>query len=77
MTGAMLLGACEGHAGDSPAALLAHFNRVLSQSQVGDSPLACVHALIQMEQSPWQTRATLRPTSTEEKSNWKTGSRWG
>ncbi len=35
MTGAMLLGACEGHTGDSPAALLAHLNRVLSQSQVG------------------------------------------
>jgi serine phosphatase RsbU (regulator of sigma subunit) len=35
MTGAMLLGACEGHTGDSPAALLSHLNRVLSQSQVG------------------------------------------
>lgn len=35
MTGAMLLGACEGHAEDSPAALLEHLNTVLCTSQVG------------------------------------------
>jgi phosphoserine phosphatase RsbU/P len=35
LTGAMLLGACEGHTGDSPAALLRHLNHVLSRSQVG------------------------------------------
>ncbi len=35
MTGAMLLGACEGHAGDSPAVLLEHLNRVLCNSHVG------------------------------------------
>jgi sigma-B regulation protein RsbU (phosphoserine phosphatase) len=35
MTGAMLLGACEGHTADSPAALLGHLNRVLCESQVG------------------------------------------
>ena len=35
MTGAMLLGACEGRTGESPAALLSHLNRVLCESQVG------------------------------------------
>jgi serine phosphatase RsbU (regulator of sigma subunit) len=35
MTGAMLLGACEGHTGDSPAVLLEHLNRVLCNSHVG------------------------------------------
>jgi hypothetical protein len=35
MTGAMLLGACEGHTEDSPALLLEHLNRVLCASQVG------------------------------------------
>lgn len=35
MTGAMLLGACEGHADDSPSALLEHLNAVLCKSQVG------------------------------------------
>lgn len=35
MTGAMLLGACEGHEAERPAEVLAHLNRVLCASGVG------------------------------------------
>jgi sigma-B regulation protein RsbU (phosphoserine phosphatase) len=48
MTGAMLLGACEGHTGDSPAFLLEHLNRVLCESQVGGFA-TCLCARIQQD----------------------------
>jgi serine phosphatase RsbU (regulator of sigma subunit) len=50
MTGAMLLGACEGHMEDRPAVLLEHLNRVLCGSQVGGFA-TCVCARIEKDGS--------------------------